>query len=93
MAAGATRGGGGGRGSQHARQQQRRCVRVRGPGQVVLLLLCCVAVPGVTAVTHCCAAAGLSALDKSKTDRQILDWAGVYKGYATGLRDEPLQED
>jgi hypothetical protein len=38
------------------------------------------------------AAAGLSALDKAKADRQILQWAGVDKNYSAGIKDEPIED-
>ncbi|WIA18905.1 hypothetical protein OEZ85_003577 [Tetradesmus obliquus] len=36
--------------------------------------------------------AGLSALDKAKADRQILQWAGVDKNYSAGVKDEPIED-
>jgi hypothetical protein len=35
---------------------------------------------------------GLSALDKAKGDRQILQWAGVDKNYSAGIKDEPIED-
>ncbi|WIA39202.1 hypothetical protein OEZ86_005327 [Tetradesmus obliquus] len=36
--------------------------------------------------------AGLSALDKAKADRQILQWAGVDKNYSAMVKDEPIED-
>lgn len=36
---------------------------------------------------------GLSALDKAKEDRKILEWAGVGSNYSAAVREEPLEED
>lgn len=36
--------------------------------------------------------AGLSALDKARGDRQILQWAGVDKNYSAGIKDEPIED-
>lgn len=33
-----------------------------------------------------------SVLSKAKEDQQLLEWAGVKKGYSAGIRDEPLEE-
>eukprot|EP00878_Enallax_costatus_P007802 GHUV01008167.1.p1 GENE.GHUV01008167.1~~GHUV01008167.1.p1 ORF type:complete len:191 (+),score=52.00 GHUV01008167.1:406-978(+) len=35
----------------------------------------------------------LSALDKAKEDRKILEWAGVGSNYSAAVREEPLEED
>jgi hypothetical protein len=56
---------------------------------LLLLLMCC-----------CCCCRllllllppGLSALDKAKGDRQILQWAGVDKNYSAGIKDEPIED-